>query len=134
MAFMNTPLDWVFMLIVFFVCVCEILFLTYRGVAHNSLCRRLFCISYLSTDTFMHPQISVHEVLVPGMFFQPMVGNFVRRIAMDVQRSSVLRESSVWTYQHLVWEQCVEIALMATLEMERNALVMTWLYVVVMAE
>ena len=82
----------------------------------------------------MHTQISVHEVLVLGMFFQPMVGNFVRRIAMDVQRSSVLRESSVWTYQHLVWEQCVEIALMATLEMERNALVMTWLYVVVMAE
>ena len=42
---------------------------------------------------------------------------------MDVQRSSVLRESSVWTYQHLVWEQCVELALTATLEMERNALV-----------
>ena len=52
-----------------------------------------------------------------------MVGNFVRRIAMDVQRSSVLRESSVWTYQHLVWEQCVELVLMATLEMEKNALV-----------
>ena len=42
---------------------------------------------------------------------------------MDVQRSSVLRESSVWMYQHLVWEQCVEIVLMATLEMERSALV-----------
>ena len=42
---------------------------------------------------------------------------------MDVQRSSVLRESSVWTYQHLVWEQCVELVLMATLEMEKNALV-----------
>ena len=40
---------------------------------------------------------------------------------MDVQRSNVLRESSVWTYQRLVWEQCVEPALMATLEMERNA-------------
>ena len=53
---------------------------------------------------------------------------------MDVQRSSVLRESSVWTYQHLVWEQCVELVLMATLEMERSALVMTWVYVVVMAQ
>ena len=42
---------------------------------------------------------------------------------MDVQRSSVLRELSVWTYQHLVWEQCVELALTATLEMERSALV-----------
>ena len=42
---------------------------------------------------------------------------------MDVQRSSALREWSVWTYQHLVWEQCVESVPMATLEMERNALV-----------
>ena len=44
---------------------------------------------------------------------------------MDVQRFSVLRELSVWTYQHLVWELCVECVLMATLEMERSALVKT---------
>ena len=44
---------------------------------------------------------------------------------MDVQRSNVLRESNVWTYQHLVWEPCVELVLMATLEMEKSALVKT---------
>jgi len=44
---------------------------------------------------------------------------------MDVRRSNVLRESSVWTYQHLVWEQCVELVLTVTLEMERSALVKT---------
>ena len=49
---------------------------------------------------------------------------------MDVQRSSVLREWRVWTYQHLVWEQCVECALVATLEMERNALVKEFVYFV----
>ena len=42
---------------------------------------------------------------------------------MDVQRSSVLKEWSVWMYQHLVWEQCVECVLRATLEMEKSALV-----------
>ena len=68
---------------------------------------------YLTTDDILYA------------FFQHMVENFVRKIAMDVQRSSVLRESSVWTYQHLVWELCVELALMATLEMERSALVKT---------
>ena len=66
-------------------------------------------------------QLSAHDVRILGMFFQHMVGNFVRRIAMDVRRSSVLREWSVWMYQHLVWEQCVESALMATLEMEKSA-------------
>ena len=50
---------------------------------------------------------------------------------MGVPKSSALREWSVWMYQHLVWEQCVECALMATLEMERSALVRTRLIYVV---
>ena len=68
-------------------------------------------------------QLSTSQVLLVFILLQHMVENFVRRIAMDVQRSSVLREWNVWTYRRLVWEQCVECALVATLEMERNALV-----------
>ena len=75
-------------------------------------------------------QLSTSQVLLVFILLQHMVENFVRRIAMDVQRSSVLREWSVWTYQHPVWEQCVECALVATLEMERNALVKEFVYFV----
>ena len=52
-----------------------------------------------------------------------MVVSSVKRIAMGVQRSSALREWSVWMYQLLVWGQCVECVQMGTLEMERSALV-----------
>ncbi len=47
----------------------------------------------------------------------------VGRTGMDVQRSSALRGWSVWMWRHRVWGQCVNLALQATLEMERNALV-----------
>ena len=49
---------------------------------------------------------------------QHSVDNFVRRIVMDVQRSSALKVWNVWMCQHLVQEQFVELVLWDTLVMD----------------
>ena len=51
------------------------------------------------------------------------VGPSVRRTAMGVRRSSVLKESSVWMYLLLVLVLCVAPVLMDTLEMQLSVMV-----------
>ena len=54
---------------------------------------------------------------------QLLVDNFVKKIVMDVVRWNVMKELSVWIYQLLELELCVEPVHWDPLEMDSNAMV-----------